>query len=144
MDAAEMWKRCGCAGEYDAWQFGEDPDGLAALVNAGKKSTTSSAYPLYALEGEPLPQTGEYSVVLDSREQAVCVIRTVRVYIAPFDEVTARHARMEGEGDLSLAYWQRVHRAFFAREMQAAGLAFDEKMPVVCEEFEKVYPKEEA
>ena len=34
---------------------------------------------------------------------------------------------------------EMVHRAFFTREMTAAGLLFTEDMPVVCEEFEVDY-----
>ena len=78
-------------------------------------------------------------MILDSRNQAVCVIRTDRVYVIPFREVGEEHARREGEGDLSLAYWRRVHRCFFSQEMENAGLAFDEEMLVVCEEFSCVY-----
>lgn len=124
---------------FEAWAFGGDPDGLAALVKAGAKTATSSAFPLYELEGEPLPEAGEYSVILDSSENAVCVIRTTRVYTAAFSAIDAEHAYKEGEGDRSLSYWRAVHEDFFRREMAEAGLAFDESMPVVCEEFEVVY-----
>ena len=41
---------------WDAWAFGDDADTLAQLVAQGIKTATSSAYPLYALEGEPLPR----------------------------------------------------------------------------------------
>ncbi|MBQ8954508.1 MAG: ASCH domain-containing protein, partial [Clostridia bacterium] len=131
----------GLSGDYEAWAFGGAADELAALVLTGRKTATSSAYPLYAAEGEPLPKAGEYSVILDSRGQAVCVIRTERVCVTPFDEVTARHAAREGEGDLSLEHWRAVHRAFFTREMASVRLAFDEKTDVVCEEFVRVFPK---
>ena len=40
---------------YEAWAFGGDPDKLAALVLDGVKTATASAYPMYALEKEPLP-----------------------------------------------------------------------------------------
>ena len=125
---------------YDAWAFGDDADKLARLVLAGIKTATSSAYPVYAWEGEPLPEADGYSVILDSRDEAVCVIRTTRVYTVPFDEVSAEHARREGEGDRSLTYWRRVHEEFFRRELAEAGLTFTCDMPVVCEEFEMVYP----
>lgn len=138
--AESMWRASGLEGEYDAWSFGGDPDGLAALVLSGKKTATSSAYPCYEAEGEPVPEEGEYSVILDSRDGAVCVIKTVKVYITPFSEVTEEHARKEGEGDLSLGYWRKVHRDFFTGELTETGLAFTEDMPVVCEEFEVVYP----
>lgn len=130
-------------GEYDAWAFGGDPDGLAALVLAGVKTAAASAYPLYEPEGEPLPEAGAYSVILDGRDEAVCVILTDRVTVVPYRDVGAEHARREGEGDRSLAYWRRVHEAFFREEMAAAGLVFTEDMPVVCEEFHVVWPETE-
>ena len=145
MTAEQMWAefaaRTGLKGEdYDAWAFGDDTDHLARLTLEGVKTATSSALPLYGLEGEPLPEAGEYSVILDSRDEAVCVIRTTRVYTVPFCEVTAEHARREGEGDRSLAYWRRVHEDFFRKELEEAGLAFAPNMPVVCEEFQVVFP----
>lgn len=64
-----------------------------------------------------MPRAGEYSVILDSREQAVCIIQTTKVYQAPFRQITAEHAFREGEGDRSLACWQKVHEGFFAIEL---------------------------
>ena len=147
MNAEQMWAAYAAGhpeaagADYDAWAFGGDPDGLARLVLSGVKTATASAYPLYALEGEPLPEAGEYSVLLDSREEAVCVIRTERVFTAPFREVGPEQARREGEGDRSLAYWRRVHEAFFTEELAGAGLRFTPELPVVCEEFRRVWPE---
>ena len=58
----------------------------------------------------------------------------------PFDRVSEEQAFREGEGDRSLEYWRRVHEDFFRRELAGAGLAFSPDMPVVCEEFEVVWP----
>ena len=126
-------------GTYEAWAFGTDADHLAHLVAIGEKTATSSAYPLYELEGEPLPEVGEYSVILDARGEAVCIVRTTKVSVVPFCEITAEHARCEGEGDKSLRYFREVHEAFFTECMREAGLTFTVDMPVVCEEFEVVY-----
>lgn len=126
--------------EYEAWAYGDDPDTLAELTRAGVKTATAGAGPLYELEGEPLPRAGEYSVILNSRDEAVCVIRTTKVYTVPFDQVSAEQAYREGEGDRSLDYWRRVHEDFFRRELAEAGQTFSPEMPVVCEEFEVVYP----
>lgn len=144
MTAEEMWdlyvQRAGLNHvEYEAWAFGDQTDELAALVAAGRKTATASAYPLYELEQEYLPKEGEYSVILDSEDRAVCVIRTDRVYVTPFREISEEHARREGEGDLSLSYWREVHERFFRQEMETAGIVFDEDMLVVCEEFSCVY-----
>ena len=142
-DAEALWARfaeqTGIEAEYDAWSFGDDPNLLAALTAKCEKTATSSAYELYALDDEPLPQVGEYNVILDSSDRAVCITRTAKVYIVPYKDVSAEHAAKEGEGDKSLAYWRNVHEAFFTKELADAGMTFTEDMRVVCEEFDVVY-----
>lgn len=150
MTAETMWKAyCAASGipadtAYSAWAFGSAPDELAALVLAGVKTATASGYDLYFLPGEaePLPSVGEYSVVLDSRDAAVCVIRTERIRILPFDEVDAEQAWKEGEGDRSLAYWRQVHDAFFTEDFAACGVTFSHDSRIVCEEFQVVFRPE--
>ena len=146
MNAQEMWTHFtalhpeAASAAYGAWAFGGAPHELAALTLSGVKTATCSAQALYALEGEEPPQVGDYSVILDSAEEAVCIIRNVRVVTLPYHEVDARHAFKEGEGDRSLAYWRRVHEDFFRRELAPYGLTFSEDMALLCEEFEVVYP----
>lgn len=125
--------------KYEAWAFGGDPDGLAQLALDGIKTGTASAYPLYEMENEPLPEAGSYSVVLDSKDEAVCIIQTTKVYVVPFNQVSKEHAYKEGEGDRSLSYWERVHEDFFSTCMSEAGKTFDKNMLVVCEEFNVVF-----
>lgn len=124
---------------YEAWAFGMDADLLAHFVVTGRKTATASAYPLYALEKEPLPHAGAYSVILDAKDNAVCVIQTTRVAVVPFNKVTAEHAYKEGEGDRSLSYWREVHESFFTECLHEAGLQFTPDMKVVCEEFTVIY-----
>lgn len=107
--------------EYTAWSFGEEADELAWLVACGRKTATSSAYDLYREWQEDLPQPGAYSVILDSAGRARCLIQTTKVYVTPFCQVRASHARMEGEGDGSLSYWRQVHRKFFAECLRRRG-----------------------
>ena len=136
MTAEEMWKESGLTGEYEAWSFGDDADALAGLVKDGIKTATCSARCYYEMEGEPLPEVGGYSIILDSKDQAVCIIRTTRVYTVKFNRVSEEHAWKEGEGDRSLEYWRNTHRRFFTDELRVDGLDFNEEMELVCEEFE--------
>ncbi len=142
MDASTLWKQFtnDASLSYTAWQFGAVPDKLAALVLKGTKQATTSLYDLYALDQEPLPRLGDYSVILDSRDEAICIIQTTKVTILPFQEVTEVMANIEGEGDRSLAYWREVHLEFFQEEAKAIGKTFNESMLVVFEEFQLVYP----
>lgn len=126
--------------EINAWAFGVQADQLADLVLSGEKTATASAYQLYQLENEPLPQVGTFDIILDSQDRAVCIVEITKVSVMPFNEVSAEHAFKEGEGDKSLAYWQQVHEAFFTECLAEAGLEFSQETGVVLEEFRKVYP----
>ena len=150
MKAEEMWEAfCKEKGisketEYDAWAFGGTDsmaDGLAALVLEGKKTATASWYDEYVFDKEPIPETGAYSIILDSKDEALCVIRNYSVSLVPFIEVTAWHAYLEGEGDRSLRQWRNVHEDFFSDAAERIGDRFDERGKVVLEKFEVVYPE---
>lgn len=145
MTAEEMWsaytEKYPTAQEMDAWSFGDDPDYLAGLVRKGIKTATCSAYPIYGIEGEELPQADQLSVVLDSKDEAVCIIRTEKVWRQRYCDTDAVFAAKEGEGDRSLAYWQGAHERFFRGEMEEFGLEFTPEMEIVCEEFRVVWPE---
>ncbi|WP_246746915.1 ASCH domain-containing protein, partial [Streptococcus mitis] len=78
--------------------------------------------------------------ILDSQNQAVCIVEITKVSVKPFNQVSADHAFKEGEGDKSIAYWRQVHEDFFAEWLREAGLTFTPESKVVLEEFRKVYP----
>lgn len=145
MTAQELWdrftRRTGIVAPYEAWAFcggGEIGDELARLTLEGTKTATASAYIAYETEKEPIPEVGCYSVVLYDDGSAACIIRDTKVTTVPFNQVSPRHAYLEGEGDRSLAYWKKVHREFFTPDYEAAGLPFDECGLCVLEEFEVV------
>ena len=147
MRAEELWKAY-CKKEnididtpYSAWGFGDAPDQLADLVLKGIKTATASAYDLYFMEGEeePLPQPGDYSVILDSKDEAICIIQTTKTTVVPFNEVSEEHAYKEGEGDRSLAYWRAVHEEFFTKEFEETKTEFNGQTRILCEEFQVVY-----
>lgn len=124
----------------EAWHFGSTEalaNALLRLVLEGKKRATSSAFPGYALSGEELPQVGEMSVITWWDGTPGCVIRTTKVEIIPYNQITFDLAQLEGEDD-DLASWQRNHRAFFEAESTKLGYVFTGDMPVVVEEFEVV------
>ena len=106
----------------------------------GEKTATASAYDLYVLDDEPLPQEGTFDIILDSQNQAVCIVEITKVSVQPFNQVSAQHAFKEGEGDKSLAYWRQVHEDCFAEWLRESGLTFTPESKVVLEEFRKVYP----
>jgi len=102
-----------------AWSFGGTPeqaDVLLELVLSGRKTATASVLRDYEAEGEgeSPPSAGSLSIITDGAGQPRALICTTEVRIVPFDEVDEEHARLEGEGDLTLTHWREVHREFFA------------------------------
>jgi len=122
-------------------QFGFDPDALAKLIIEGKKTATSSAHILYALEKEALPTVGAYRIILNSKETPVAIIKIVDVQVIPMNKVPKAHAIAEGEGDLSYTYWWNGHKEAFTKDLAEFDMAFSEDMLVVCEKFELVDAK---
>lgn len=146
MNAEQMWSEYkkitdNINNKYQSWSFGFDADLLANLVVKGEKTATASAYQLYEIENEPLPKTGSYNIILDSKNNAMCIIETTKVYVEDFNKVSKEHAFKEGEGDKSLDYWRKGHKEFFVICMNEVGKEFSEDMKVVCEEFKVVFKR---
>jgi uncharacterized protein YhfF len=118
-----------------AWQIGDSPalaDELATLVASGIKTASCGSFACWQAE-DPAPKLGSYNIILNGRDEPVCVIRIISLRLTRFCDVTEAFARKEGEGDLSLEYWRKEHQRFFS----AAGI-FSEEMELVAEEFEVV------
>lgn len=122
-----------------AWAFGATPElaeELLDLVLAGTKTASASAQ--WDYEGEELPQRGNLSIILDGQGRPRALVATTQVRVLPFDQVDAEHARLEGEGDLSLASWRQIHERFFTDHAEH-DRGFSPDMPVVLERFEVLY-----
>lgn len=125
----------------EAWAFGATPaeaDELIRLVIDGVKTATASALRDYEIEGEQVPRVGDLSIVLDGAGEPGAVLEVTAITIVPFDEVTADHARAEGEDDRSLASWRRIHESFWS-EHSSSGFSPD--MPVLCESFRLIHSR---
>ncbi|MCC7459741.1 MAG: ASCH domain-containing protein [Proteobacteria bacterium] len=118
----------------------KDTNELAALVNQGVKRATTTALWTIEKKKSVVPVVGDVFVVTDWHKNAVCIVKTTKVSIVSFDEINEKHAYIEGEGDRSLDHWRKVHIEYYKKEFEELGLVFHESMPVVFEEFEKVFP----
>jgi len=130
---------------YTSWHFCNDEENcneLAELVKIGQKKATASAVRSYEFEGEELPKVGDHSIITNWEGEAQFIIKTSRIDIVPFREVTEEFAATEGEGDGSLEYWRDAHIYFFKEEFEEIGEEFTEDALTVCERFEVVFPLE--
>jgi uncharacterized protein YhfF len=127
---------------YVAEAWGDSPrlaDELGALIVDGTKTATCSALWEYEAQGDPLPEVGMKTIVLDGTNDPLCIVETTEVAVRPYDEVDARFAHEEGEGDRSLEYWRDAHWRFFSRTLPDTGREPTMDMPLVCERFRVIY-----
>jgi uncharacterized protein YhfF len=126
--------------EHIAEGWGDSPrmaDELGTLIASGIKTATCSALWEYEAEGESLPEVGVKTVVLDGNGDPLCIVETTEV--VPYDQVDARFAYEEGEGDHSLEYWREAHWRFFSRTLPSIDIEPTLDMPLVCERFRVIY-----
>ena len=114
----------------------EDANICVGLILKGLKKASSSALVAYQEAGEALPQPGKLLIVTDWAEKAKALIQTHTVTVRRFSDVPVSFAKLEGEGDGTLAWWRNARRTFWERTL--SGHVVDDNMYVVCEEFEVV------
>lgn len=118
-------------------------DQLVAAVLSGTKTTTTGLVAEYEVEGEPFPEPGQRTVMLDSDERPVAVLEVTDVRVLPLAEVDLEHALDEGEGYTSVAEWRTSHERFWhgaeLREVLGDPLfTVDDATLVVAERFRLV------
>ena len=127
----------------DVFSFGfekDEADNLLALVLDGKKQATSSLLKSYKLNNEELPKVNSYSIVTNSENTPKAIIKTTKISLIPFNQVTFDICKKEGE-DENLESWQKKHIDFFKKEGEIEGYTFYESDEIVFEEFICVFKK---
>ena len=128
--------------DYIAEKFGDSPelaDELAAIILEGTKTATCSALWEWQRDGDPLPEIGMITILLDGSDNPLCILQTTEVTVLPYNQVDAQFAYEEGEGDRSLEYWHQAHWNFFSRSLALFGKKPTQEMPLVCERFQVIH-----
>ena len=90
----------------ERWTF--DNDELFELVRIGRKRGTCCRYS----DDASMATVGAIQEIYDSHGNTI-TIQITAVRKCRFCDVGAAWAHIEGEGDLSLNYWRKVHTDFF-------------------------------
>ena len=90
------------------WSFNDD--NLFELVRSGRKCGTCSRYSCDA----NMAYVGEIQEIYNSRGETI-KIQITAVRKCRFCDIDDTWAQIEGEGDLSLTHWRRVHIDFFTK-----------------------------
>ena len=93
----------------ERWSF--DNDDLFDLVKTNRKCGTCCLYE----NDSKMSKIGDVNIIYNSQNQEI-TIKITNVRKCRFCDVDANWTKIEGEGDLSLAYWKRVHLDFFRKE----------------------------
>ncbi len=115
-------------------------DERAELVLAGIKRAHATLHRDFQKDLDPLPQIGDHLVVLDGAGAPRAVLRCTHVELRHFNEIDDAFAFDAGEGDLSLRWWLTAHRQDFAERAEREGFEVDERVELVLEWFELVWP----
>lgn len=115
----------------EIWSF--DNDELFDLVKTGRKTATCSLY----LPDIKIPNVGEESIIENSHGDQI-KIKLTHVSIRRFCDIDSEWAKKEGEGDLSLAYWQKIHEPFIKERCGIHNIPFTPEIELLCEEFKKL------
>lgn len=122
--------------ELETWKFDFDKktsNYLFELVAIGRKTATS-----YLFDGLDISKEIGYSFLQNFDKTKVLKLKTKKVYVTKFCDVTSEHAKKEGEGNLSLKHWRKVHKKIFSKECKTLGKKFSDDIEIVCEEFQVV------
>jgi len=131
------------AADYTVVAFGDTAEmanDLALLVVSGKKRATASLLRNYETGDEPLPQAGDFVVVVDGLGYPWCIWRTTEVVVKPLIDVDDAFAWDEGEGDRTRDWWLSAHREYFADQARREGFEMCDTIETVFERFEIVWP----
>lgn len=129
----------------DSWYFHtnqEDANRLANLVVIGKKRASSGLYLWYKEANADLPAIGTKHIITDFDGNAKAIIEIIKVDTVPFNQISAAYAEMDmGTETEPLKKWKKAHYDFFTSALGGNTEKPVEQMLVVCESFEKIWPK---
>ena len=119
---------------------GPERDRLVEAILDGRKAATTSLMAEFIHDHEPLPSSGRRTVLVDSDDQPLAVLRYVSVSVTRLGLVTLQHVLNEGEGYESLTQWREAHESFWTSENMRQALedpdsTIDDQTLVVLETF---------
>lgn len=119
----------------------EIADELLSLFLEGKKTAASSLLKDYEISEDPLPEIGNYWMILNKDRQPKCIVQTVRIEKNKFKNVNEDIAKAEGEGDLTLEYWRKAHIEFFTPFLKDWGIENLDEEEVITEFYKVVHKR---
>lgn len=139
--AQKLWKAFAAGNDellaypYQLWRF---PKGetIQKVLN-GQICGESFLLPMFELNRQRLPEAGQYNVVCDSANRAVCVVRTTGIFRSCYGDVAGNLASIEGYA--SSKEWQTAKGPKFERICKDLKIPFSDDLQILFEKFEIVF-----
>lgn len=133
---------------HEVVRFRTPPDEADQLLDqmlVGVKRVVSGASAYFGDDREePLPQSGDYAVIVDSHNHPRLVWRTTNVAVAPLSAVTDHFVRRDSTGGGDRAEWLRSVSASMEAQAREYGFEMHADIEIVFESLEVVWPAEVA
>mgnify|MGYP003522197573 FL=1 len=117
----------------------KEADECAELVMKKIKQATSPSVWWFEKNKEEIPKIGDIAIVTNWNKEPKAIIRTKKVEIVKFKNITPEYAFIEGEGNKTLEHWKKVHWGYYTNEMHKFNEKPNEEMKIVCEYFETIW-----
>ncbi len=127
---------------FEAFKVGDTQDAAnegARLILSGAKTATSSLLWDYEAAGTLPPAEGAISIVMNGRNEPVCVVETTWLAVLPFAEADEQFARDYGEWDGTLATWREKCWAYYSKGCEVLGRLPSQGMPLLFERFRVIF-----
>lgn len=112
---------------------------LNVIRNGEKTGTFAVDWEFDAQPGQrPVP--GDHYIVVDHADVPEMVIRITATEIVPYNEIGQRHVDHEGKVMRDLEAWRKLHWPYWTAVLGALGREPAEDMPILFQEFVRVYP----
>ena len=92
---------------------GPERDRLVEAILDGRKTATTSLMEEFIHDHEPLPSSGRRTILVNSDNQPVAVLRYTSLSVTLLGLITLQHVLNEGEGYKSLTEWREAHESFW-------------------------------
>ena len=126
------------------WTFGDTSEvatKVGHLARAGIKTATSGLLWEMERDGEAPPRAGDIAIVADGDDEPLCIIEITEVVIKPCNEIDESFAFDYGENDRTLKQWRADSWDYFAQVCAGIEREPSGTMPLVCQRFRLLYPK---
>ena len=119
---------------------GPERDRLVEATLDGRKVATTSLMAEFIHDHEALPFSGRRTILVNSDDQPLAVLRYTSVSVTRLGLVTLQHVVEEGEGYKSLTEWREANESFWTSENMRQALddpnfIVDDQPLVVLEAF---------